>query len=78
MKRYCTNCKADIHSHVLVVNNLDFCRKSCVCTYLGHKGAIHPCEVCEPRQKSEKRKPQKASARKCARVRLGRSRMIVT
>ena len=55
MERYCANCKTPIRSHVLVVDGLDFHRKTCYCWHAGHKvegdkkNKPQPCRVCEPK-----------------------------
>lgn len=82
MKRTCANCKTEISSHVLVVDNLDFHRKSCYCWFSGHKvegdnKRPQPCKICEPSQKVKSKKPDKVSRTK-HRGRSGRAVLVIS
>ena len=53
MQRSCAHCHTPITSHALVVEGRDFHRKTCFCSYAGHRvegdrKKPKPCRLCEP------------------------------
>lgn len=84
MTRMCTNCKTTVSSHVLIVDNLDFHRKSCYCSWAGHKvegdrKVPKPCKVCESGSAPKDKKAQTTTAKAAFKPsRHGRAVMVVS